>query len=890
MNPDKMRDIQERKSKKIKAGPNVLSRKLATYWKDQIKINDEKWSGFIKRGNAITKRYRDSRSKQENDGNRRMNVLWTNIQIMKPAIYSKCPLAIIERKFLDKDVVGRLSAQILERGVRNEISLGTTHASISQAVDDYLLVGMGTVWARYEPEFGQGESLPGQTLTSAEDDLEEILNDNYLGGSTDSDKKDTDSREDDQTTETLESSGDQVVAEKVPLDYIDWHDFYMFPARARTWPEVQAVGKQVWMSRQECIEFFGEEIGSKLEPDPNYKNQSSTYEPYSDTALFQEMNDRDRKVVEIWNKTDRRVYWVCSGYDYLCKVIDDPLKLAKFFPVPKPVFATTTNDSVEPVPDYIEWQDQAMMLDELTQRIYLLSQACKVAGTYDGSNGALKRLLDEGYDNKLIPVDSWASHAERGGIEGSISFLPLKEIITTIQTLTEVRQQVKQDLDEVTGLSDVLRGTSDSRETLGGLRLKNNNAGTRLTARQNAVAEFAREAIAIQAEIMAKHFSDESLIETSGIKFEDELDPKTVFEDLSNDPDIQDAIQKTIQGQMQQMQQHMQMMQQAQQPQIPQSQGGSLMGGGNVVPFNGNQQPSQTPQQAPQINPQAMQQLQQQLMQQAQTQLKQMVPGYIQHRIDESIKLVRTDVPFRYRIDIETDSTIFADAMQERDDANQFIENVTKFLSAGAQAAETMPEAIPLLGKMLQFGVRKFRTGRDLESAIDNFCKQMDKKAKMLEKNPPPNPEMQKQQLDLQKTQMEIQAQKENDERDAQRQQVDDQRQEKLDQLDAQREEKKFQMETSLDLLKFNLEKQKMGMDLQATQVESSMKQNENKNKFLLGALEAKNNLDISEKEHKQTMEHTTQKHKQTMQVNKEQHKQKLKTAKQPPKKTASKK
>lgn len=891
--PNKYRKIAKKKIKELDAGPNIISRKLASYWKEQVDINDEKWAGYIRRGNTIIKRYRDTRSNQDNNQARRMNVLWTNIQIMKPAVYSKCPQAIVERKFLDKDPVGRLSSQILERGVRNEISLGTTHSALSAAVDDYLLVGMGQVWARYEPDFGQGESLPAQATTSAEDELEEILNEQEGAGESEDENEIEDNREDDQETEDLESTGDQVIAEKVPLDYIDWHDFYMFPARARTWQEVQAVGKQVWMSRTECIEFFGKEIGSKIQPDPSYKNTSSTFEPYSDTAIFQEMNDRDRKVVEIWNKTDRRVYWVSTGYEYLCKVVNDPLKLSKFFPCPKPLFATTTNDSVEPVPDYLEYQDQAMMIDELTQRISMLAQACKVAGCYDGSNGALKRLLDEGYENKLVPVDSWAAFSDKGGVQGAMSFLPLKDIIQTIETLTNVRQTAKQDLDEVTGLSDILRGTTDSRETLGGLRLKNNNAGTRLSDRQQKVAEFARDAIAIQAEIMSKHFSDETLIDSSGIELEDELDPKTVFEDLMNDLDIQEHIQKQIQQKMQAAQQQMQQMMQMsmQQPQPPQI-------GGNVVPFGGNNQPpSQTPQQSPQASPQ-MQQMQQQLkqmpqmlQQQAEEALKKIVPEIIQSRIDKAIELLRKDVPFRYRIDIETDSTIFADAMQERDDANEFITSVTAFLTQGATFAQTLPEVTPLLGKMLQFAVRKFRTGRDLENAIDNFCVQMDKKAKQTAQNPPPNPEMQKQQLELQKTQMDIQAQRENDQRDAQRQEADDQRKSQQDQMDQQRDEKKFAMDMQLEQMRFALEKEKLGMQQQADMQDHQLKSKEQHNSMVMDALTSQRELEMADKQHEQTIQQTDQKHQQSMQVSKEQHKQKLSQAKKPePKKKESKK
>ena len=44
----------------------------------------------------------------------------------------------------------------------------------------------------------------------------------------------------------------------------------------------------------------------------------------------------------------------------------------------------------------------------------------------------VQRLLDESVENELIPVDSWAAFAEKGGVAGVISLLPLKEIIGVI--------------------------------------------------------------------------------------------------------------------------------------------------------------------------------------------------------------------------------------------------------------------------------------------------------------------------------------------------------------------------------------------------------------------------------------------------------------------------
>ena len=51
-------------------------------------------------------------------------------------------------------------ATILERALRNELQENGFHPSMRRARDDYLLPGRGQLWVRYEPEIGEGLSIP----------------------------------------------------------------------------------------------------------------------------------------------------------------------------------------------------------------------------------------------------------------------------------------------------------------------------------------------------------------------------------------------------------------------------------------------------------------------------------------------------------------------------------------------------------------------------------------------------------------------------------------------------------------------------------------------------------------------------------------------------------
>src|SRR5437764_6747301 len=48
-----------------------------------------------------------------------------------------------------------------------------------------------------------------------------------------------------------------------------------------------------------------------------------------------------------------------------------------------------------------------------------------------------------------------------------------------------------------------------------------------------------------------------------------------------------------------------------------------------------------------------------------------------------------------------------------------FRSEVTKYLQTSLAMSAQVPEITPLLGKLLQFGVRGFRVGRDLEATIE---------------------------------------------------------------------------------------------------------------------------------------------------------------------------
>jgi hypothetical protein len=191
---------------------------------------------------------------------------------------------------------------------------------------------------------------------------------------------------------------------------------------------------------------------------------------------------------------------------------DDPLGLEGFFPCPKPLYATTTSDTLVPVPDFVLYQDQAMELDILSDRIDGLVKALRVRGVYDSSQPALQRLMTEGDNNALIPVDKWMAFSEKGGLKGSIDLLPLDTLANALLQCYRAREDIKSQIYEITGISDIIRGTSFASETATAQQIKGQYAGLRLRSMQEDVALFASELIRLKAQVMCMKYQPETIL------------------------------------------------------------------------------------------------------------------------------------------------------------------------------------------------------------------------------------------------------------------------------------------------------------------------------------------------------------------------------------------
>ena len=460
---------------------------------DAISKYDREYKPWEERVNKILKRYRDEQRRSTADANAaKFNILWSNVQTLVPATFARVPQPDVSRRFRDQDPVGRVAALILERGLEFETQHYPDYRdTMTQCVHDRFLGGRGTAWIRYEPHFKDGAAVEGQITEDVE----------------------------------AEAPEEQLDYECAPVDYVHWKDFGH--SVARTWEEVTLVWRWVYMSEEAVLERFPVEDFPKL-----YKDGKCTI-PFDATPEDLKRADRNAqtdvkqqaKICELWDKEKRAALWISKSMKESLDERADPLKLQQFFPCPKPLYATLTNETLRPVPDFTLYQDQAHTLDTLADRAAGLAEMLKVKGVYDASaDPALARLFTEGNNGTLLPVKNWQAFAEKNGLKGSIDVFDLTPIVKALDSVYLAADQQKQQVYELMGISDIVRGASDPNETLGAQKLKGQYASMRLRAMQGDVSRFATDVLQLKAQVMCSKFSPQTLIAISAAEQLSEVD------------------------------------------------------------------------------------------------------------------------------------------------------------------------------------------------------------------------------------------------------------------------------------------------------------------------------------------------------------------------------
>jgi hypothetical protein len=592
-------------------------------WVLELSLAAKEERDWLKNGERIYERYRGTKAKKNS-----FNILWSNTETLRQAVYNTLPKPDVRRRFRDADPVAKEVSTVIERCAGYAIDVYDFDHVLKLDLLDMLLPGRGVSRVKYVP------------------DIEEVHAPN---------SQETEAKEDGEAQGEVAPAPqamERIAYEMAVCEHVQYDDFRHGPGK--TWDEVRWIAFRHRFSHTAGIEKFGDVFKSVPLDDAAGEEIKKCGEQVSD--LF-----KTAEAWEIWDKDDKEVLFIAPAYKAAPLSRDgDPLGLDGFFPIPRPLYAIEDATSLIPVPLYELYKQQAEELDRVSSRINSLVDALKVRGVFNSVMKEIERIQDLG-DNQLLAASNVAALVESGGLEKHIWMMPIEQAANVINVLVQQREACKAVIYEITGIADIMRGATDSQETLGAQKIKTQWGTQRLKKMQAEFQRYVRDIIRLKCQIIANRFQLQTIKDMTGLQL------------LGTE-----AEKQQIQAQAQAFQQFQQAQQGQQQPPMP----------GMMAP--------------PQPDP-----------------AKVALAG--KPSWEQVYGLLRDNVHRNYRIDIETDSTIAASMESDLNGLQQVLTGLTNFITGAAPAVQSGSLPIDAVKEIAMTITRRARMGMAVEDALDKM-------------------------------------------------------------------------------------------------------------------------------------------------------------------------
>lgn len=565
--------------------------KLCEAWKTKIDDAQKREKTFRKLGKESVDLY-----EAKDPENVPFAILYSNIEVLAPAVYNAQPVPVVQRRYKDEDPLGKAAADVSTRALKYLVD---TESQDYDTFDDVI----------------QGAVLDGLITNRG------LSRYKYVAGA-------------------------RGLSECVYGEAVRWDKFSH--GYARTWKKVPWISFEWDMTEAEVRDNFPEKTldFKNFSESSDEENSSETKEELQGVKLV--------KVYEVWDKRSRKVYFfsACCPKEPL-KEVEDPLGLTGFFPVPKPLNFMRKVTTLIPTPLYQQYRQQAQELNEITRRLKAIIRAIKYRGAFNSAVEGIEKML-AAEDNELVPVENVASMPDGTGMDKLLWIVPVAELAATAQSLYQQREQVKQVIYEITGISDILRGASVASETATAQTIKNQWGSLRLKKMQKEVQRYCREALAIMLEIAAAKFELDTLIKMTGADYPRETEKAQIQQKIQMD---------------------------------------------QMMAMQAPAQPGQPPTQPKPVPPEIQALLAK--------------PSW-----EEIAALMQNDVLVNYKTDIEMNSTLDAEAAQDKQDISELLNALSQFLNGLAPLVEKGMMPFEVAKTMMLTISRRFNFGAQLEDSL----------------------------------------------------------------------------------------------------------------------------------------------------------------------------
>lgn len=392
------------------------------------------------------------------------NIYHSNIETVVPTLYNSRPVPDARRRYLDDDPVAKEATDIIERSLSYSIDTQDFDQTVVQSVRDMTTVGRGIVRVRYDAD--------------------------------------------------IDENTDTVAHEEIKFEYVPWKHFRR--GQGRVWDDVTWIAFEHFLSKKDLEHVADPEVDLD---EVSYEFSVIGEEDKGAPTAQRSGPTRRARVWEIWDAETRSVIFIAPCYkEGPLTIRDDPLQLQGFFPLPRPMQVLGETGSLVPITSYRVHEALYDDAQRLSRRIRNLTKQARARGGYAGDLD-VQRIADAD-DGELVPLANidLLLQTQGKGLDALIVWFPLEKTIQAIQVLSERLAALKQEIYEVTGLSDIIRGASDPKETATAQNIKNQWGSVRIQAMQSEVQRFIRDLFRISAELVCEQFSEETLARMTGIQ------------------------------------------------------------------------------------------------------------------------------------------------------------------------------------------------------------------------------------------------------------------------------------------------------------------------------------------------------------------------------------
>jgi hypothetical protein len=444
-------------------------------WLDAIGVAGNEEETWRKSAQDALDLYRQSGEAEKRTDLKKFNILHANVEVICPALYNSLPVPDVRRRFGDADPVAKTVADVQERCLQYSVEAYDFDHLMKLATKDSEIIGRSVDRVRYKP---------------------------YTAG---------------------EEGKEELAFQEVICEHVNGKHFRRGPGH--TWEEVPWIAFELFLTRDE-LRKLAPKYAEKVNLDVAINKPSAKADDREIPEIF-----KRARVWEIWDKDHRKVIFIAESFkERPIREEEDPLELEAFYPIPRPLYAVTTSNSLVPVVPYEIYKAQAEELERVSERILSLTEAVKAKALYDARITEMERL-ENAEDTDNVPIENVSIFADGSKLADHVMFYPIEVITAALEKLYLARDQIKATIYEITGISDIIRGATDPNETLGAQQLKASSSNLRIQHKQTEIQRYARDIFRIKAEIFASKFEPQYLEMMTGIPLvPQETDPPEVIQ------------------------------------------------------------------------------------------------------------------------------------------------------------------------------------------------------------------------------------------------------------------------------------------------------------------------------------------------------------------------